>query len=258
MSSPPSPTPRSGLRRPRLLVDYVRLSAASRRRAPAPPPWAHAGDVLSLGDGLARIEAVLGPCAAGPARGRLLAALEGHGDDALPDPTCMAGNHALGATAYAVVRALRAEAVVETGVATGVASAFILAALADNDRGALHSVDLPPLAWVRAERVGVAVPAELRRRWHYHWGASSRLLEPVLRATRELRPRVFLHDSDHSYDNVRWELRTAWASLLPGDVLLCDDAHFHAGMADTAAALGATPWWIAQPGHHGVTGLIMR
>ena len=46
---------------------------------------------------------------------------------------------------YLVCRLLEPAVVVETGVAYGVSSAFILRALEKNGRGVLHSVDLPPL-----------------------------------------------------------------------------------------------------------------
>jgi len=43
---------------------------------------------------------------------------------------------------YMAIRAFRPETVVETGVANGVSSAYILLALQKNERGALHSVSL--------------------------------------------------------------------------------------------------------------------
>ena len=50
----------------------------------------------------------------------------------------MSGDSALGRFVYAVVRASRPDVVIETGVATGVTSAHILAALADNEHGELQ------------------------------------------------------------------------------------------------------------------------
>ena len=44
-----------------------------------------------------------------------------------------------------VCRLLEPQVVLETGVAYGVSSAFILRALEENGHGILHSVDLPPL-----------------------------------------------------------------------------------------------------------------
>jgi predicted O-methyltransferase YrrM len=97
----------------------------------------------------------------------------------------MAGDSALGRIVYAVVRATRPDVVVETGVATGVTSAYLLAALEDNGHGALHSIDLPPTDMVAAGHVGAAIPADLKARWTYHWGSSRRLLSKVLRPVRD-------------------------------------------------------------------------
>lgn len=258
MSPPPLFTLRLALRRPRVLADYVRLSRSSRRAVPPPPPWPGSGDVLSVADGLRQLAVLLGPSHAGPAHEHLAGVARAGAAHAAPGRESMAGDAALGEIAYAVVRGLRPAAVIETGVATGVATSYILAALADNGAGELHSIDLPPIAWVPEGRVGAAVPVPLKDRWHYHWGSSRRLLPSVLQDTGRGGSRVFLHDSDHSYENMRWEIESAWAALAPGDVLLCDDAHFHAGFADAAAAVGAAPLWIAQPEQGGVTGLIVR
>ena len=49
-------------------------------------------------------------------------------------------------TIYLLVRSLKPETVVETGVCYGASSAYILQALKDNGRGVLYSIDLgnPP------------------------------------------------------------------------------------------------------------------
>ena len=48
-----------------------------------------------------------------------------------------------GIVLYGLVRALRPEFVVETGIATGVSTSFISAALIENGAGRLYSIDLP-------------------------------------------------------------------------------------------------------------------
>src|SRR5258706_11605345 len=75
---------------------------------------------------------------------------------------------------YAIVRARRPEVVVETGVGFGVTTAFILAALAQNEHGTLYSVDLPPLGVGAAEQVGFLVPEEFRSRWRLVRGSCRR------------------------------------------------------------------------------------
>ena len=168
----------------------------------------------------------------------------------------MDADASLGELAYALVRALRPATVIETGVAHGISSAFVLAALADNDLGELHSIDLPPPRMVAADLVGAAIHADLKRRWHYHWGSARRLLPAALAGT--VGPRVFIHDSDHSYDHMRWEIETAWAAFEAGDVIICDDANFHAGFADAAAAVGGRALFVRQPASGGLTGMLIR
>jgi len=49
-----------------------------------------------------------------------------------------------GLVLYGLVRALRPKYVVETGIATGVSTSFVCAALIENGFGNLYSIDLPP------------------------------------------------------------------------------------------------------------------
>jgi predicted O-methyltransferase YrrM len=169
----------------------------------------------------------------------------------------MAGDSTLGELAYSFTRALRPALVVETGVSIGLTSAYILAAMADNELGELHSIDIPPPRMVAEKLVGSAVPPDLRDRWHYHWGSARRLLPRILSAQPGGR-RIFLHDSEHSYRNMRWELVTAWGALAPGDVILCDDANFHAAFVDAARSVGGRPHLIGQSEKGGLTGLLVR
>jgi hypothetical protein len=226
-------------RDPRLLVDYVRLWVGARREV-LPTGWRPPESQVVSWEEAAGTEHVAVP--AGSYRGA--------------EWSSMDADTTLGQLAYALVRKLRPATVIETGVARGVTSAFVLAALADNGAGGLHSIDLPPPRMVDAGLVGSAIPEELKPRWHYHWGSAKRLLPAVLAGSRG--PRLFIHDSDHSYRHMRWEIETAWAALEPGDALLCDDAHFHSAFADAAAAVGAEPRFVGQHGAAGLTGMLVR
>ena len=122
---------------------------------------------------------------------------------------------------YLLCRLVQPSVVVETGVAYGVSSAFILMALEENGRGTLHSVDLPPLRR-RAERFwGLAVPERLRGRWHLHRGASARVLPRLLGETGTVD--LFVHDSLHTLANMRREFECVWPHLRTGGALLADD-----------------------------------
>lgn len=234
------------LRDPALLGDYARWFLAEHGpRAAAPPSFASSSHTLSL----AEVSQHIGTWQSGPAlelvRDYWRRPAPATASLADAQAASMAADPSLGELVYGLVRALQPEVVVETGVATGVTSAFLLAALADNGRGHLHSVDLPPTRMVAARLVGVAVPGELRKRWSYHWGSSRRLLPGVLRSL-DSGLQLFVHDSDHGYDAMRWEMEMAWVRLAPGGWLVVDDATLHSAVDDFAALLGVEPMYVHQ------------
>lgn len=122
---------------------------------------------------------------------------------------------------YVACRLLRPDVVVETGVAYGVSSSFILKALGENGHGSLHSIDLPPLRRDYERFWGVAVPEGLKGRWILHRGSSARAFPGLLRILGTVD--LFLHDSLHTRRNMRREFETVWPYLRTGGVLLADD-----------------------------------
>ena len=131
---------------------------------------------------------------------------------------------------YVSCRLLAPSVVIETGVAYGVSSAFILRALEENGRGSLHSVDLPPLRREYGRFWGIAVDKKLRGRWHLHRGSSGRVLPGLLRQTGVVD--LFLHDSLHTYRNMRREFEMIWPRLRTGGVLLADDVERNAAFGE--------------------------
>jgi predicted O-methyltransferase YrrM len=121
----------------------------------------------------------------------------------------------LGAILYIICRKQKPDSVIETGVASGVSSSHILCALEANQHGELYSIDLP--TWQKTTS-GWMIPDYLRHRWHLTQGRSSENLEPLLKKTKEID--IFLHDSDHSYENMRGEFEIAWTYLKTGGLLL--------------------------------------
>jgi cephalosporin hydroxylase len=123
---------------------------------------------------------------------------------------------------WSLVRQIRPNIVVETGVAHGMTSRFILEALDRNAAGNLWSIDLPPVNPESREEVGIAVDgAALRNRWSYIRGTSRRKLPALLSQLR--RVDLFIHDSMHSARNVTFEMDLAWKYLSPGGVMVVDD-----------------------------------
>jgi predicted O-methyltransferase YrrM len=139
------------------------------------------------------------------------------------DPFCprWAADSLLARCCYLACRLLEPAVVVETGVAYGVSSAFILKALGENGRGVLHSVDLPPLRQRYDEFWGIVVDEMLKTHWSIHRGSSERVLPGLLEEVGIVD--LFLHDSLHTYRNMRREFETVWPCLRAGGVILADD-----------------------------------
>ncbi len=103
---------------------------------------------------------------------------------------------------YLAVRCFRPRVVVETGTAAGLSASMILSALERNGSGILHSIDLS-----NDSNIGHRIPESLRDRLSMHKGRQVLELTELLKRSGEID--FFLHDSDHSYSNMRNELR--WA-----------------------------------------------
>ena len=131
---------------------------------------------------------------------------------ALASPMCFEDR----CTIYLVGRAVRPSVAVETGVANGVSSAYLLAAMDTIGRGELHSVELS-----NDPRVGQLIPDAFRSRWHLHTGGSLDVLPGLFAKTGPID--LFIHDSLHLCSHMEREFALAWAHLRPGGVLCSHD-----------------------------------
>jgi methyltransferase family protein len=138
------------------------------------------------------------------------------------------GDAALVRAIWCLTRHLRPRNVIETGVAHGVTSRFILEALERNGSGHLWSIDRPPIEREWQEQIGIAVDRyRFQHRWSYIRGSSRRRLPGVL--SRLGKIDLFVHDSLHSERNVRFEMDRAWAALRPGGAIIVDDIDMNRG-----------------------------
>jgi predicted O-methyltransferase YrrM len=152
---------------------------------------------------------------------------------------------------YLLMRSLNPEKVVETGVAWGFSSSYLLQALHDNDRGQLVSIDLPSLTpkqrqdadgkgvhvYVPSEELtGYIIPPELRSRWRLILGDSHVELPPLLEGWHPID--AFFHDSDHSAQTMTWEYQTAWPHIRPNGLLLSDDISRNKAFSTFAREVG--------------------
>jgi methyltransferase family protein len=176
--------------------------------------------------------------------------------------------HSLGAIGYtegiylyAVLRKVRPEVAVETGVANGFSTAFSLLALQTNGTGHLHSIDLPrevgrdyePGTFYEGEgRAGIPpgsqpgwlIPPELKEQWTLVLGRSQDELPPLLGRLGTIDS--FMHDSEHSFDCMWFEFKAAWPHLRPGGVLVSDDVNSTEAFSRFAAQEGREPIRLAR------------
>jgi len=145
---------------------------------------------------------------------------------------------------WCLVRHLRPATVVETGVAHGLTSRFILEALALNGAGRLWSIDLPPVDPALLQHVGAAVGDRFAERWTYLKGTSRRRLPALLAQFKNID--LFIHDSLHSRYNVLFELRRAWPALKPGGAVVVDDIDTNWGFHDFTKALRGVQALVCQ------------
>jgi predicted O-methyltransferase YrrM len=138
---------------------------------------------------------------------------------------------ALAFASYCLARQLRPVHAVETGVARGVTTRFILEALDRNGSGDLSSVDLPPvLEEGLHEEIAIAVPEANRDRWTLCRGSSRQQLPALLDRLGSIG--LFVHDSLHTGRNVRFELDQAWPRLGLGGAALVDDVDFNPALRE--------------------------
>jgi Methyltransferase domain len=173
-----------------------------------------------------------------------------------PDAPFSVANSAeklLGHVAYVICRLLRPDAILETGVAYGSMTTYLLTALDVNGHGILYSIDLPSSQDRAARLVGRFVPERLRGRWSLHLGGSRRLMPKVLRTIGPVG--VFVHDSLHTRRSMSREFATVTPYLARHSAVISDDVHCNRAFEDWAQRT-ATHWSVVrQPERHGWLGV---
>jgi hypothetical protein len=141
-----------------------------------------------------------------------------------------------GPSLYLLVRLCKPTLVVETGVAAGISSCFILQGLSDNDNGHLFSIDLLPQIKPYNKNTGWLVPDNLRHRWELQIGDTKKLLIPLLDKLRKMD--CFIHDSLHTYEHMLWEFRTAWNHIREKGLFLSHDVGANRAFFDFMKEVG--------------------
>lgn len=147
---------------------------------------------------------------------------------------------------YLVVRALRPQRVVETGVGPGYSTAWILAGLEANGTGELLSLGpgshVGRAAGVGPISVGSFVPPSLRRRWTLVLGHAEDRFTALLSPDHGT-DLVFV-DRGPDVERSRFELHHAWQALGPNGLLLAHHAGTNPAWVDLCRAQGLPPQYL--------------
>lgn len=122
---------------------------------------------------------------------------------------------------YVLCKMMKPSKVVETGVAYGLSSMYILQALYENKKGILYSIDSVFRPWESEQLIGSAIPSYLRGNWILILGSSSQKLKKLLMSIGPID--IFFHDSLHTFKNMIFEFETAWPFIIKNGFLISDD-----------------------------------
>lgn len=135
---------------------------------------------------------------------------------------------------FAIASAMKAEKIAETGVGPGTTSTAFLKAT-DQSGGKLFSFDLGKKYGNSDEKeVGFVVPESLRSRWTLILGNSRETLEPGLEKYGPFD--IFMHDSEHTYEHVTFELNAALLHMKKHFMIIVDNYNWTDAPADFASA----------------------
>ncbi len=118
---------------------------------------------------------------------------------------------------YVVCRIVEPDTVIETGCLYGSFDAHIALAMERNGNGVLHSIDLP----AKNTNYGYLVPEGCKKRWNIHIGNSKDVLPKLANNTDSID--IFLHDSLHTVEHMRWEYENAFPHIKKGGILASHD-----------------------------------
>ena len=122
---------------------------------------------------------------------------------------------------YILCRITKPKNVIETGVAYGLSSFYILSALNRNEFGKLTSIDSVFRPWQSEEMIGSIIPRNLRKRWKLVLGKSNEKLLDEFKKTEDVE--IFIHDSLHSYKNMTFEFSCAIDNIKNNGIIISDD-----------------------------------
>lgn len=173
-----------------------------------------------------------------------------------PYPTDYSLSTSSGLFLYILCKLTKPEKVVETGVAYGNSSSYILQALKENKKGTLYSIDSIFRPWESKEMIGSAIPVELRQNWKFIFGPTTEKLPKILKQLGSID--IFFHDSLHTYKNMMFEFETAWPFIKKNGFLLSDDIIENNAFNKFYSTMNVEPFIIPQENSVGLFGIIQK
>jgi len=148
------------------------------------------------------------------------------------------------------------EVILETGVANGFSSSYILQALKILNKGKLISLEYLYFPWHTKKGVGLAIPNELKEKQEIVASTLSDELIDVIDKTRPID--IFLHDSAHTYNHMLKEFRIAWPNIKKGGLLMADDVGFQDAFLDFVDEIRNKNHYVVQKDRGGLFGIIIK
>ena len=145
-------------------------------------------------------------------------------------------------TLFSLARSLKPNLIVETGVLHGFTSLSMLWALKKNRTGRLISIDLPsPFGSAPANKDGYldTLPLDCESGWlvgkkfDEYWDLRIGSSQSELKKLPDKKLiDIFVHDSEHTYQNMLAELNSVWGKLKPGAEVIVDNADANTALSD--------------------------
>jgi len=167
-------------------------------------------------------------------------------------------------TMYVLIRLLKPDLSVETGVFYGGTTVFILNALHKNRKGGLISIDLPAnelgkVPFYRHTNVGDSevlpvglkpgfiIPDYLKSRWHF-------MEQDTLSAIEGIKDTFtfFSHDSEHHRDYMLKELELAKSKMPANSTIMADDIDWSNGFMEFCVSNKLYPLLLTDNGKDGL------
>ena len=131
---------------------------------------------------------------------------------------------------YCLIREIKPKIIIETGVANGISTFFILNAIIRNGNGKLYSIDI-------SKDVGAILSEEEKKIWNLivinpKRRCLTKAIENILNKSNNRKIDMFIHDSNHTYRWQIFEYELIYPLLDEDGILVSDDIDFSYAFLD--------------------------